>query len=112
MKHYIVTDFTDPIKVGSCRGSITPLELKVWSGQKRHSGIIATYAWKSKPRTTISVPLKDDKTYTFDTLARLFNEQLNEDIAKALKIKGNTSNSGRPLDVDKIYQHKKCLSCV
>ena len=30
-----------------------------------------------KTRTTLSVPLKDDKTYTFDTIARLFNEQFN-----------------------------------
>ena len=135
MTQYIVTDFTDPINVGSCRRSITPLELKVWPGWKRHSGVIATYIWKSKPRTKLSVPLKDEKTYTFDTIARLFNKQLNiiaasgdpvatlshkddkvnvnndtqlsnlkisTDIAKVLKIKGNTSNTGEPVDVDKI----------
>lgn len=136
MTHCIVTDFANPINVDSCRGSITPLELKVWPGWKRHSGVIATYSWKSKPRTTISVHLKGDKTHTFNTIASLFNEQLNrtaggdpiatlsykdgkvnlyvkndtqlsnlkisDDIAKELKIKGNTSNSGEPVDVDKI----------
>ena len=89
-----------------------------------------------KTRTTLSVPLKDDKTYTFDTIARLFNEQFNisaagdpdatlsykdgkvnlyvkeetqlfnlkisEDIAKVLKIKGNTSNIGDVNNVNKI----------
>ena len=136
MTHYIVTDFANPINVGSFHGSITPLELKVWPGWKRHSGVIATYVWKSKPRTKLSVPLKNDKTYTFDMIARLFNEQLNisaagdpvatlshkdgkvnlyvkddtqlsnlkisEDIAKVLKIKGDTSNTGEPIEFDKI----------
>ena len=136
MTHCIMTDFTVPINVGSCRESITPLELKLLPGWKRHSGVLATYVWKSKPRTTLRVPLKDGKTYTYDTIARLFNEQLNisasgdpaatlsykdskvnlyvkddtqlsnlkisEDIAEVLKIKCNTSNSGEPVDVDKI----------
>ena len=57
MTHCIVTDFTDPINVASCRGSITPIELKVWPGWKRHSGFIVTYVRKSKPRTSIRVPL-------------------------------------------------------
>ena len=135
MTHCIVTDFANPINVDSCRGSITPLEIKVWPGWKRHSGVIATYSWKSKPKTTLSEPLRDDKTYTFDTISRIFNEQINrgaypddpvatlsykdgkvnlyvkddtqlsnlkisDDIAKELKIKG--SNSGEPVDVDKI----------
>ena len=142
MTHYIVTDFANPINVGSFHGSITLLELKVWPGWKRHSGVIVTDVWKSKPRTKLSVPLKNDKTYTFDMIARLFNEQLNksaagdpvatlshkdgkvnlyvkddtqlsnlkisEDIAKFLKIKGDT-----PVDVDKIaFKNKKCLSCL
>lgn len=78
MTHCIVTDLANPINVGSYCGSITPLELKVWPGWKRHSGVIATYAWKSKPKTTITISLKDDKTYTFDMIARLFNEQINQ----------------------------------
>ena len=136
MTHYIVTDFANPINVGSFHGSITLLELKVWPGWKRHSGVIVTDVWKSKPRTKLSVPLKNDKTYTFDMIARLFNEQLNisaagdpvatlshkdgkvnlyvkddtqlsnlkisEDIAKVLKIKGDTSNTGEPIEFDKI----------
>ena len=77
MAHCIMTDFTDPINVGSCRGSINPLELIVWPGWKRHFGVIVTYVWKSKARTTLSVPFKDDKNYTFVTIARLLNEQLN-----------------------------------
>ena len=136
MKHCIVTDFTDPINVGSCRGSTIPLELKVWPGWNVIPALIATYIWKSKSRNTFSVPLKDDKTYTLDTIAGFFNEQLNisaagypvatlsykdgkvnfsvkyntqlfnlkisEDIKKVLNIKCNTSNSGEPVDVDKI----------
>ena len=48
MTHCIVTNSTDPINVGSCRGSITALKLKVWPGWERHFGVIATYVWKSK----------------------------------------------------------------
>ena len=77
MTHCIVTDFANPLNVDSCRGSITPLELKVWPGWKHHFGVIATYVLKSKPRTTFSVPFKDEKNYTLDTIARLLNEQLN-----------------------------------
>ena len=42
MTYYIVTDFANPINVGSFHGSITNLELKVWPGLKPHSGGIAT----------------------------------------------------------------------
>ena len=36
----------------------------------------------------------------YDT--QLSNLKISEDIAKVLKIKGNTSNTGEPVDVDKI----------
>ena len=49
---------------------------------------------RSHKNGKVNLYVKDD--------TQLSNLKISDDIAKVLKIKGNTSNSGEPVDVDKI----------
>ena len=67
MDHYVLlTNIDEPFKTESIyRGKIIVKELKVWPGWKEHSGVIATYQWKSQPNT--GEPVDADKTAFYNT---------------------------------------------
>ena len=121
------------------RGNITIEELKIWSGWRQHSGLIATYQWKGQSNVVRKIEIGNDKVITFKTISEAFNTELNrssagaiiaslthkegkvslylkpdtqltnvkiaDEIARELKIKPDRSNTGEPVDVDKIALH-------
>ena len=134
----ILTNLDKPLVIESInRGDIVIDELKVWPGWKEHSGVIATYQWKSQPSVVRKIEIENDKVITFQDISEAFNTELNkssagvtiarlshengrvslylkpdtqltnvkiaDDIARELKI--NRSNTGEPIDVDKIFFH-------
>ena len=58
-------------------------ELKIWSGWKQHSGVIATYQWKSQPNVVRKIEIGNDKVVTFKVISEAFNKKLNESSAGA-----------------------------
>ena len=85
MTHCIATDFANPINVESIARLFN-----------KQLNIIAA---SGDPVATLSH--KDDKV-NVNNDTQLSNLKISTDIAKVLKIKGNTSNTGEPVDVDKI----------
>ena len=65
------------VSVGINRGDIVVDELKVWSGWKEYSGVVATYQWKSQPNVVRRIKMKNDKVITFEDIAEAFNTELN-----------------------------------
>ena len=136
----ILTNLKQPLVIESInRGDIVIGELKVWPGWKEHSGVIATYQWKSQPNVVRKIEIGSRKVVTFKVISEAFNSELNkssagvtiarlshengrvslylkpdtqltnvkiaDDIARELKIKPDRSNTGEPVDVDKIFFH-------
>ena len=136
----ILTNLDQPLVSESInRGNIVVDELKVWPGWKKHSGVIATYQWKSQPNVVRKIEIGSRKVVTFKVISEAFNSELNkssagvtiarvshengrvslylkpdtqltnvkiaDDIARELKIKPDRSNTGEPVDVDKIFFH-------
>ena len=136
----ILTNLDKPLVIESInRGDIVIDELKVWPGWKEHSGVIATYQWKSQPNVVRKIEIGSRKVVTFKVISEAFNSELNkssagvtiarlshengrvslylkpdtqltnvkiaDDIARELKIKPDRSNTGEPVDVDKIFFH-------
>ena len=64
----ILTSLDAPLVSASInRGNITVEELKIWSSWRRHSGIIATYQWKSQPNVVRKIEIGNDKVVTFQS---------------------------------------------
>ena len=136
----ILTNLDQPLVSESInRGNIVVDELKVWPGWKKHSGVIATYQWKSQSNVVRKIEIGSRKVVTFKVISEAFNSELNkssagvtiarlshengrvslylkldtqltnvkiaDDIARELKIKPDRSNTGEPVDVDKIFLH-------
>ena len=136
----ILTNLHEPFKIESIySGNIIVKELKIWPGWKEHSGVIATYQWKSQPNVLREIKIGNDKVITYKDISEAFNSELNkgsagatitnlsykddkvslylkpdtqlanvkisEDIARALKIKPDKTNTGEPVDIDKIFFH-------
>ena len=136
----ILTNLDQPLVSESInRGNIIVDELKVWPGWKKHSGVIATYQWKSQPNVVRKIEIGSRKVVTFKVISEAFNSELNkssagvtiarlshengrvslylkpdtqltnvkiaDDIVRELKIKPDRSNTGEPVDVDKIAFH-------
>ena len=146
----ILTNLDEPFKTERIHsGDITVKELKIWPGWKKHSGVIATYQWKSQPNVLRKIEIGNDKVITFQTISEAFNVELNkssagatiarlsyekgrvslylkpdtqltnvkiaDDIARELKIKPDRSNTGEPVDADKIALHNTTniyLACL
>ena len=64
-------------------GNITVKELKIWPGWKEHSGVIATYQWKSQPNVVRKIEIGNDKVVTFKVISEAFNSELNKSSAGA-----------------------------
>ena len=73
----ILTNLDKPLVIESInRGHIVIDELKVWPGWKEHSGVIATYQWKSQPKVR-KIEIGNDKVITFQNISEVFNTELN-----------------------------------
>ena len=91
----ILTNLDNPLVHESInRGHIVIDELKVWSGWKQHSGVIATYHWKSQPNVVRKIEIGNDKVATFKTISERFNTELNKSSAGAV-IASLTYKEGR-----------------
>ena len=74
----ILTNLDKPLVIESInRGHIVIDELKVWPGWKEHSGVIATYQWKSQPNVVRKIEIGNDKVITFQNISEAFNTELN-----------------------------------
>ena len=74
----ILTNLDEPFKTERIHsGDITVKELKIWPGWKEHSGVIATYKWKSQPNVPSKIEIGNDKVVTFQTISEAFNVELN-----------------------------------
>ena len=75
----ILTNLDNPLVSESInRGHITVEELKIWSGWRQHSGLIAEYKWKSSPNVVRKIEIGNDKVITFQDITEAFNDELNE----------------------------------
>ena len=75
----ILTNLDEPLVVESInRGDIVVDELEVWSGWRQHSGVIATYQWKSQPNVVRKIKIGNDKVITFQDISEAFNTELNK----------------------------------
>ena len=75
----ILTNLDKPLVIESInRGHIVIDELKVWPGWKEHSGVIATYQWKSQPSVVRKIEIENDKVITFQDISEAFNTELNK----------------------------------
>ena len=80
----ILTNIDEPFKNEKIHsGNITVKELKIWPGWKEHSGVIATYQWKSQPNVVHKIEIGNDKVVTFKVISEAFNTELNESSAGA-----------------------------
>ena len=78
----ILTNLDKPLVIESInRGHIVIDELKVWPGWKEHSGVIATYQWKSQPSVVRKIEIGNDKVITFQDISKAFNSALNKSSA-------------------------------
>ena len=78
----ILTNLDKPLIIESInRGDIVIDELKVWPGWKEHSGVIATYQWKSQPSVVRKIEIENDKVITFQDISEAFNTELNKSSA-------------------------------
>ena len=78
----ILTNLDKPLVIESInRGDIVIDELKVWPGWKEHSGVIATYQWKSQPSVVRKIEIENDKVITFQDISEAFNTELNKSSA-------------------------------
>ena len=78
----ILTNLDQPLVSESInRGNIVVDELKVWPGWKKHSGVIATYQWKSQPNVVRRIEIGNDKVITFKAISEAFNSELNKSSA-------------------------------
>ena len=78
----ILTNLDQPLVSESInRGDIVVDELKVWPGWKEHSGVIATYQWKSQPNVIRKIEIGNDKVITFKAISEAFNSELNKSSA-------------------------------
>ena len=78
----ILTNLDKPLIIESInRGDIVIDELKVWPGWKEHSGVIATYQWKSQPSVVRRIEIGNDKVITFQDISEAFNTELNKSSA-------------------------------
>ena len=75
-------------------GNITVKELKIWPGWKEHSGVIATYQWKSQPNVVRKIEIGKDKVVTFKVISEAFNSELNKSSA-GVTIASLTYKEGR-----------------
>ena len=77
----ILTNLKQPLVSGSInRGHIVVDELEVWPGWKEHSGVIATYQWKSQPSVVRKIEI-GNKVITFKAISEAFNSELNKSSA-------------------------------
>ena len=91
----ILTNLDEPLVVESInRGDIVVDELEVWSGWRQHSGVIATYQWKSQPNVVRKIKIGNDKVITFKTISEAFNSELNKSSA-GVTIASLTYKDGR-----------------
>ena len=80
----ILTNLDEPFKTEKIHsGDITVKELKIWPGWKEHSGVIATYQWKSQPNVLRKIEIGNDKVVTFKDISEAFNSELNKSSAGA-----------------------------
>ena len=78
----ILTNLDQPLVSESInRGNIVVDELKVWPGWKKHSGVIATYQWKSQPNVVCKIEIENNKVITFQDISKAFNTELNKSSA-------------------------------
>ena len=78
----ILTNLDEPLVSESInRGNIAVEELKIWSDWKQHSGVIATYQWKSQPSVVHKIEIGNDKVITFQDISEAFNSALNKSSA-------------------------------
>ena len=78
----ILTNLDKPLVIESInRGHIVIDELKVWPGWKEHSGVVATYQWKSQPNVVRKIEIGNDKVITFQDISETFNTELNKSSA-------------------------------
>ena len=78
----ILTNLDQPLVSESInRGNIVVDELKVWPGWKKHSGVIATYQWKSQPNVVRKIEIGSRKVVTFKVISEAFNSELNKSSA-------------------------------
>ena len=91
----ILTNIDEPFKNDKIHsGDIVIDELKVWSGWKQHSNLIASYQWKSQPNVVRKIEIGNDKVITFKTISERFNTELNKSSAGAV-IASLTHKEGR-----------------
>ena len=75
----ILTNLDKPLVIESInRGHIVIDELKIWAGWKEHSGVVATYQWKSQPNVVRKIEIGNDKVITFQDISEAFNTELNK----------------------------------
>ena len=78
----ILTNLDKPLVIESInRGHIVIDELKVWPGWKEHSGVIATYQWKSQPNVVRKIEIENNRVITFKVISEAFNSELNKSSA-------------------------------
>ena len=78
----ILTNLDKPLVIESInRGHIVIDKLKVWPGWKEHSGVIATYQWKSQPNVVRKIEIGNDQVITFQDISEAFNTALNKSSA-------------------------------
>ena len=78
----ILTNLDKPLVIESInRGHIVVDDLKVCPGWKEHSGVVATYQWKSQPNVVRKIKIGNDKVITFQDISEAFNTELNKSSA-------------------------------
>ena len=78
----ILTNLDKPLVIESInRGHIVVDDLKVCPGWKEHSGVVATYQWKSQPNVVRKIKIGNDKVTTFQDISEAFNTELNKSSA-------------------------------
>ena len=77
----ILTNLDKPLIAGINRGHIVVDDLKVWPGWKEHSGVVATYQWKSQPNVVRKIEIGNDKVITFQDISEAFDTELNRSSA-------------------------------
>ena len=74
----ILTNLDKPLIIESINhGHIVIDDLKVWPGWKEHSGVVATYQWKSQPNVIHKIEIGNDKVITFQDISEAFDTALN-----------------------------------
>ena len=78
----ILTSLDEPFKNEKIHsGDIVIDELKVWSGWRQHSNLIASYQWRSRPNVVRRIEIGNDKVVTFKVISEAFNTELNKSSA-------------------------------